>query len=68
MVNPWFLTVCVILLILGAFFGSFIALILLGVGLMLLILKAFRTWMIQQLYLAIAAIKNLWTKEVTWKK
>ncbi len=67
-INPWLLIVCAALLVMGAFYGSFTALMLLGVGLMLLTLKAYRTWVLQQLYLVIAAIRNLWTREIAWAK
>jgi len=67
-INPWLLLVCAILLVTSVFYGSLIALILLGVGLMLLVLKVYRTWVLQQLYLIMAAIRNLWTREITWNK
>jgi len=67
-VNPWLLIVCAILLLIGAFHGSFAALTLLGIGLTLLMLKRYRTWVLQQLYLVIAAIRNLWTREIVWSK
>jgi len=67
-VNPWILTLCTILLIIDAFYGSLTATSLLVVGLMLLILKMYRTWVLQQLYLVIAAVRNLWTKEIAWNK
>jgi len=67
-VNPWLLIMCASLLVMDAFYGSFTALTLLGVGLMLLVLKAYRTWVLQQLYLVIAAIRNLWTREIAWSK
>jgi cellulose synthase/poly-beta-1,6-N-acetylglucosamine synthase-like glycosyltransferase len=67
-VNPWLLLACAILLIIGAFYGSLNAIILLGIGLMLLVLKAYRTWVLQQLYLVIAAVRNLWTREIMWSK
>jgi len=67
-VNSWLLTICTILLLLCAFYGSSIALILMGIGSMLLILKVYRTWVLQQLYLVIAAVRNLWTREIAWSK
>ena len=67
-VNPWLLIACVILLVTAVFYSSLAALILLGIGLMLLMLKAYRTWVLQQLYLVIAAIRNLWTREIAWSK
>jgi len=67
-VNPWLLILCTILLIMSMFYGSFTALILLGTGLIFLMLKTYRTWVSQQLYLIIAAVRNLWTLEITWSK
>mgnify|MGYP000692792412 CR=1 FL=1 len=67
-VNPWLLIASVILFVMAIFYGSPLALILLGVGLMLLSLKTYRVWMLQQFYLVIAMIRNLWTKEVIWSK
>jgi len=67
-VNPWLLLACTILLMMGMFYGSFTALILLGTELMLLTLKAYRTWVLYQLYLVIAAVRNLWTREIAWSK
>jgi cellulose synthase/poly-beta-1,6-N-acetylglucosamine synthase-like glycosyltransferase len=67
-VNPWLLIVCTFLLLVDVFHASLTALILLGIGLMLLALRAYRTWILQQLYLIIAAVRNLWTKEIAWSK
>jgi hypothetical protein len=67
-INPWLLIICTILLITSMFYESFIALILWGTGLMLLMLRAYRTWVLQQLYLVIAMIRNFWTKEIAWSK
>jgi cellulose synthase/poly-beta-1,6-N-acetylglucosamine synthase-like glycosyltransferase len=67
-VNPWLLVACAILLVIGAFFGSLTATILLGIGSVFLMLKAYRTWVLQQLYLVIAAVRNLWTREIAWSK
>ena len=67
-VNPWLLTVCAILLVMNAFYGSLTAITLLGVGLMLIMLKMYRMWVLQQLYLVIAALRNLWTREIAWSK
>jgi cellulose synthase/poly-beta-1,6-N-acetylglucosamine synthase-like glycosyltransferase len=67
-INPWLLIACTILLLMCAFYGSLTALILIGVGFMLLMLRAYIVWTLQQLYLIIAAIRNLWTREIIWKK
>jgi cellulose synthase/poly-beta-1,6-N-acetylglucosamine synthase-like glycosyltransferase len=67
-VNPWLLVVSATLLAMSAFYGSFIALSLLGIGLMLLALRAYRMWVLQQFYLVIAAVRNLWTREIIWSR
>jgi hypothetical protein len=67
-ISPWFLLIGATLLIMSVFYGSLIALILLGIGLMLLVLRVYRTWVLQQLYLIIAAVRNLWTRKITWSK
>uniref|UniRef100_A0A7J3SKS2 Glycosyltransferase n=1 Tax=Fervidicoccus fontis TaxID=683846 RepID=A0A7J3SKS2_9CREN len=68
LVNPWLLVVCATLLVTSMFCGSLMALGLLGIGIMLLALRAYGTWVLQQLYLLIAAVKNLWTKEIIWSR
>jgi cellulose synthase/poly-beta-1,6-N-acetylglucosamine synthase-like glycosyltransferase len=67
-INPWLLVASALLLAMSTFYASFIAIKLLGIGIMLLVLKAYRTWVLQQLYLVIAAVRNLWTKEIIWSK
>jgi cellulose synthase/poly-beta-1,6-N-acetylglucosamine synthase-like glycosyltransferase len=67
-VNPWLLAICALLLIVDAFSASLTALTLLGIGLTLLVLRAYRTWVLQQLYLLIAAVRSLWTREIAWSK
>jgi hypothetical protein len=67
-VNPWFLTASMILLVMSTLYASFTAITFLGIGIMLLVLKAYRTWVLQQLYLVIAAVRNLWTREIAWSK
>ena len=66
--NPWLLPIATILFIASAIQGSITALTLLSLGLALLALKLYRTWILQQLYLIIGALRNLWTKEIAWKK
>ena len=66
--NPWLLAASVPLLFASALLGSLTAALLLGAGLAPLPLKAYRTWMLQQLYLVLAAVRNLRTKEIAWKK
>ena len=67
-VNPWLLVASAILLAISTLHASFMAITLLGSGIMSLLLRPYRTWILQQLYLVIASIRNLWTKEVAWSK
>jgi glycosyltransferase involved in cell wall biosynthesis len=67
-VNPWLLITSIILLLISVSCGSLVALIILGAGLMFLTLKTYKAWILQQLYLVIAAVRNLWTKETLWSK
>jgi len=68
LVNPWILLVATILLVASAVIGSTTATMLLAVGTTLLLYKPYRTWITTQLYLIVASIRNLWTKEITWDK
>ena len=66
--NPWLLLVSTLLLLYLAIKGSAPALALLALGALLLVLKPLRTWIITQLYLIIAALRNTWTREIAWRK
>jgi hypothetical protein len=68
LINPWLLLVSVIFLVISAFYSSLTALMMLGVGLILLALRPYRIWILQQFYLVIAAVRDLWTREVMWSK
>jgi biofilm PGA synthesis N-glycosyltransferase PgaC len=68
LINPWLFLASMSLLVINTFYNSLTALILLGVGLMLLVLRPYRTWMLQQFYLIMATMRNLWTKETIWCK
>jgi glycosyltransferase involved in cell wall biosynthesis len=67
-INPWFLVVAGVFLVFGVLCGSFMALFLLGLGLAFLAFKPYRIWLLQQIYLILAAIRNLWTKDIMWNK
>jgi len=68
-VNPWFLLISTTFLVVDVtLFRSMLSLSLLTIGVALLVLKTFRMWILQQLYLMVAVVRNLWTKEVMWKK
>jgi len=64
--NPWILVVAVASLLYLMFNPSIVALTVLGAT--LLVYKPYRTWIMAQLYLVIASIRNLWIKEIAWKK
>jgi cellulose synthase/poly-beta-1,6-N-acetylglucosamine synthase-like glycosyltransferase len=67
--NPWLLTLSIILLAVSVVsHGSVIALVLLGIGSLLLVARPYRTWMLQQFYLVTAELRNLWTRDVMWAK
>ncbi|MBE9391226.1 glycosyltransferase [Fervidicoccus fontis] len=68
LVNPWILLGGAVLLSASAIMGSLISLIFLALGIALLMYKPYRTWISMQLYLVIAAIKNLWSREIVWEK
>jgi len=68
LINPWFLTTSMFLLLYLTITGSALALAFLTVGVSLLILKPFRAWIVTQLYLVVAALRNTWTKELVWRK
>lgn len=66
--NPWLLPTSTLLLLYLATTGSAPASALLALGASLLILKPFRAWIATQIYLAIATLRNVWTKEIVWRK
>lgn len=68
-VNPWFLLFGTILFTSSlVLYGSMVALTCILAGFALFGLRAYKTWVIQQIYLIAAAIRNLWTKEILWTK
>jgi len=69
-VNPWLLLSAIVLILSDALlFSSPVSLTLIIAGLTLLALKKiFRVWSLQQLYLIMATVRNLWTREIAWKK
>jgi len=68
LINPWLLPVMVLLLAISATMESIVAFSLLMLGVLLMFVKPYRTWVLTQLYLIIATIRNIWTKEVAWRK
>jgi len=67
-INPWLLTTSSILLTASALQGSLTAVALIGTGIVLLLINPYRTWVATQLYLVVAAIRNLKTKDLAWEK
>ncbi|MEM4947490.1 MAG: hypothetical protein QXH05_05025, partial [Thermosphaera sp.] len=68
-VNPWLLVLGLLLLMFDfVVYGSLIALILIGVGLALIALRVYRTWILAQIALIVAAVRSIWTKDIMWSK
>lgn len=69
LVNPWLLLVALILLLASLSMKSFTAFILLLLGTTLTLAhNSFRTWILNQLFLVTAFVRNLWTKEIAWSR
>ena len=66
--NPWLLPATIVLLVASAVTRSILALSLLALGLGLLAYRPFSTWLTNQFYLVIAALRNLKTREIAWTK
>ena len=67
-INPWLLILGTTLLVMTLTQGFMISGFLLILGLILLVSKTFRTWILQQVYLIVAMLKNLQSIETMWKK
>ena len=65
LVNPWLLPGAAASL---AASGGLPALALLGAGLAALLYKPYRAWVAMQLYLMAGAVRNLWTRDLAWRK
>ena len=66
--NPWLLLLAAAILLYKALTGSPTAIALLIAGIALLLFKPYRTWITTQIYLITASIRNIWTKEIAWRK
>jgi cellulose synthase/poly-beta-1,6-N-acetylglucosamine synthase-like glycosyltransferase len=66
--NPWLLLLATTILLYKALTGTTIATALLVTGVALLLFKPYRTWVATQIYLIVASIRNIWTKEIAWEK
>ncbi|WP_243674806.1 hypothetical protein [Vulcanisaeta distributa] len=68
LVNPWLFMIGIVFIIISAMHDALIPIALLLIGAALLINRFFRTWVITQVILVVAAIRNLWNKELVWRK
>jgi len=68
LINPWVLLASTALFVASATGGSLIALTFLALGLASLLIKEYRTWIIQQFYLMVATLRNLKSREIAWSK
>ncbi|MGC9180388.1 MAG: glycosyltransferase [Vulcanisaeta sp.] len=68
LVNPWLFLVGTALVIASAIQGALLPMIILLISLALLASRFFRTWIVTQIILAIAMIRNIWNKELVWRK
>ncbi|MCR8456028.1 MAG: glycosyltransferase, partial [Crenarchaeota archaeon] len=67
-VNPFLLLASVAVLIAGVLTVSLLATVVLAVGAGLLIVKPYKTWIFLQFSLAVAALRNIRSKEIVWSK
>ncbi|ADV64734.1 glycosyltransferase [Desulfurococcus mucosus] len=66
--NPILLLISIALLAYSAYKGSPLSLSLLALGTALLAYKPYRTWIVMQLILLVAMVKNAFRKELVWSK
>jgi len=67
-VNPWLLLISILLVIVATYKGLLTSTVVLIFGIALLIFKPYRVWIMQQIYLLLASLRNILTKEVTWER
>lgn len=66
-INPYLLLLSAVLLMMSVVLAhSLVGLSALVLGVVLLIVKQYRMWVVQQLHLMVAGVRNLWTKELVW--
>lgn len=69
LINPWILLAAIILLSTSVIAGNYLlATVIAILGFILLLFKPFKVWITTQIYLIIASIRNIWTKEIIWEK
>ncbi len=68
LINPWILLIAFSLLLVGAAQSSLGSVLMLTVGVVALVVRMYRVWVLQQLNLLVAALRNLVTRELVWSK
>ena len=68
LINPWLLLLSIFIGIYLLLLHNLISIILFIIFLVSLISKTVRTWILTQIFLIIAQIKNLYNKEIIWEK
>ncbi len=68
LVNPWLLLLAAALLAASAAAGMVLPAAALALGALLLLYKPYRAWVATQAFLVVAMVRNLWTKELVWRK
>lgn len=68
LMNPWLLVGALMLALTSAALGNDIAGVLLLLAVAALAINPYRTWLVTQIYLVLAFIKNIFTKELIWEK
>jgi len=67
--NPWLLLLSLVLFLYSTLmFQSILGLSIIALGIVLLMLKPYRTWILNQILLMVAQIRNLRNKELVWRK
>jgi len=68
-INPLLLPSGMLLLLVSVVaYKSLLAASSMLIGFAALVLRPFRTWLLQQLHLMVALVKNLWSKEIIWER
>lgn len=66
--NPWLLMLSAPILLASAALGETISLAVLLLGTALLVVRPYRTWVVQQAILVLASLRNIVTRELVWGK
>lgn len=66
--NPWLLLASVVLLLVSCAFRSIASAAMLSAGALLLVNRTSRAWVVNQLYLIVAAVKNIKSVDIAWAK